>query len=347
MGSGHPAGSGHSRAARVDTARAPEDDGSAALHGSPVHDDPAHDAPEAVDFDALHAALGDPPGLGDALAPGDFDGPYPDAADPYGEPLEDEDAHDPREHAQVDWNDGAHDDDADTDDPGAVETEERIGESDGRSSAQYASSRPHTIPPSQLPSEDLNAPPVIVATEDTVPSAPPQMTVPLASRPMGHTPQSGVPIVQGAGLRPGSSPHVLAGAAPVGHPASAPHLRASQPGPVSSPQLLGEPAYPRGASQMTVRMADRPLAPAVGLHSRRGKVETLVVRPRGPSAKQKLFAFMAMLLLVTACGIAVIVWRKPAWIGLEGLTGPAATQAAPPVTRPAPPAAAGAAPSSR
>jgi hypothetical protein len=33
-------------------------------------------------------------------------------------------------------------------------------------------------------------------------------------------------------------------------------------------------------------------------------------------AKQRLIAFMAMLVLVTSCGIALIIWRRPQWLGL-------------------------------
>jgi len=67
---------------------------------------------------------------------------------------------------------------------------------------------------------------------------------------------------------------------------------------------------------MTMRMPDRPVNP------RRAKTPTIVMRPRGPSAKQKLVAFMAMLLIVTACGIAVIIWRKPGLLGLDSLAPP-------------------------
>jgi hypothetical protein len=84
-------------------------------------------APDVVDFDALHAALGD-------LPP-----PAPTSSSPI------------------------------------------VTESQGRSSATYSSTRPHAIPTTRPPPpEALNAPAVIVATDDTVPSAPPRMTVPLA-----------------------------------------------------------------------------------------------------------------------------------------------------------------------
>jgi hypothetical protein len=232
---------------------------------------PDDDGPAAVDFDALHAALGDPL---------DFDDLPPAASELNGD---------------------------ESDEPGMPE---RVGESSGRSSATYSSARPHTIPPSYSPNEDLNVPPVIVASEDTVPSAPPQMTVPVghAQQPLGHTPQSGVPFV-------GSNP-VAAGRAPsgpqhLGPLITGPHAASAQPSYSKTPQAF--PVQPRvPAVQMTMRMPERPL-----LNPRHGKTPTLVVRPRGPSAKQKLIAFMAMLLLVTACGIAVIIWRKPRWLGLD------------------------------
>ena len=48
------------------------------------------------------------------------------------------------------------------------------------------------------------------------------------------------------------------------------------------------------------------------------------MRLRGPTLAQKLGAFVAMLVLVTACGVAVIVWRKPAWLGLAPPEAPVA-----------------------
>ncbi len=171
----------------------------------------------------------------------------------------------------------------------------RVGESQGRSSAQYASARPHTIPPTRAPDEPPDIPAVIVATDDTVPTAPPAMTTPLGAPP----PPPPVPA-------PASGPH------PAHAPASGPHAVAG-----SGPHAAAQPSYPftpqpfavqRLPPQPTMRMADRP---------RRPKSPTIVVRKRGPSAVQKLAAFMAMLLLVTAVGIAVIIWRRPSWLGID------------------------------
>jgi len=235
------------------------------------------EGPPPVDFDALHAALGDPLDY-DELPSG------PAVEKGLDEP---DDLLDSLESA-----------------PGKV----RGGESSGRSSATYASSRPHTIPPTRAPNEDLNAPPVIVASDDTVPSAPPQqMTVPLMTPGQppvgpgfrGGPPTPGGPLVVNA---PGSGPHL-------GHPSSGPHPSAAFLG--TPPPM---PALPRGMHQMTMRMPDRPVN---AVNPRRQKTPTLVVRARGPSMKQKLVAFMAMLLLFTACGIAMIIWRKPRWLGLD------------------------------
>ena len=245
------------------------------------------DAPAAVDFDALHAALGDPL---------DFDELPPAAAEV----------------------------------PSAG-----VAESSGRTNAAYASARPHTIPPSYSPIEDVNAPPVIVASEDTVPSAPPQMTVPLAHTPIGLTPLSGVPFLVGpaaGGPPPGRAP---SGPQHVGHPSSGPHASAAAG--LSLPHTPQPFPVQRGAAQLTMRMPDRPLNP------RRGAAPTLIVRPRGPSAKQRLLVFMGMLLLFTVGGIAMVVWRKT-WLGVDPSVavtptsaGPAASAAPPEATAATPP----------
>jgi hypothetical protein len=267
---------------------------------APTVDD---DGPPPVDFDALHAALGDPldyqeMGSSPALERGASGEDLLDGIEAAGEEL--------------------------PTGPGV-----RVGESSGRSSATYASARPHTIPPTRAPLEDPNAPAVIVASDtDTVPSAPPQMTVPLSASPHAGQFAAGGLLPGGAPLGvPGSNPHIGAaagsgphGAAP-GHPSSGPHPASAALGPgyPHTPQPI--PVQARGGPQMTIRMPDRPV-----VNARRGKTPTIVVRRRGPSTKQKLLAFMAMLLLVTVCGIAVIIWRKPRWLGLDSLGGaPSAT----------------------
>lgn len=248
-----------------------------------VQEDPA--AP--VDFDALHAALGDPLEY-DELSSG---AAVEKGSDDLLDSLE---------------ADGA-----------ALDNSLRVGESSGQSSATYSSARPRTIPPTRAPVEDPNAPAVIVASDtDTVPTAPPKMTMPL--KPGAPPPFAGGP--------PSSNPQLQAAHPSGPHGASAPHP-SSGPYP-TSPPFTPQPFPVQGRQgHMTMRMPDRP----VGM--RRGKTPTIVMRRRGPSAMQKLVAFMAMLLLVTACGIAVIIWRKPALLGLDRSTpGPAPSASAAPAT---------------
>jgi hypothetical protein len=278
---------------------------------------PAEDVePAAVDFDALHAALGDPL---------DYEEMASGPALEKGSAGDTDELLDGLEAALV---------------KGAAGRARPGGESSGRSSATYASSRPRTIPPTRPSNEDPNAPAVIVAAEDTVPRAPPQMTVRLAPVPPHVGPSFGPgphaqPPPMGMGGPPSSRPslpqaHAHNASGPMtGHPGSGPHAQAA---PSYGQTPVPFPAPGRGVPQMTVRMPDRPINP------RRSRTATVVVRPRGPSAKQKLIAFMAMLLLVTACGIAVIVWRKPHWLGLDAAVDPSAAAVAPPSTTPAPPA---------
>lgn len=191
----------------------------------------------------------------------------------------------------------------------------RIGESQGRSSATYSSQRPHTIPPTRKPNEDPAIPAVIVHTDDTVPSAPPAMTTPLAppQRPPGA---------------PSSGPHGIAPAVGSGpYPATAVAQSSSYP--------FTPPPFPvqgvAGMHQQTVRMQERP---------RRARTPTVVVRPRGPTTRQKLLAFILMLLLVTLTGIGVILWQKPELVGLDkSPLFPRATVAPPATTAEAPSAA--------
>lgn len=183
-------------------------------------------------------------------------------------------------------------------------------DSHGRSSASYASTRPHAVPAAHITAE-ATEPAVIVTVDDTVPSAPPpNMTTPIA---VPHTAPLAIVGVPSSGSVPAA-------------------VR------VPSEPFTPQPFTPtgRGGNQMTMRMAERP---------RRPRAMTIVVRPRGPSTAQKLVAFMAMLVLVTACGIAVIIWRKPAWLGLvpENAIPPRAVTAAP-VGKPPPPVTATAAP---
>jgi hypothetical protein len=193
-----------------------------------VSQDEGGSPPGVVDFDALHAALGDLP-------------PAPTSSSPT------------------------------------------IGESQGRSSATYASARPHTIPPTRAPDPDeLNAPAVIVAKEDTVPTGPPQqMTVPMAGAP---------PF--GASGPVSSRPHPAAG------------VRAPSPShPFATQPFVADaaPRAPDAVVNMTVQMPTRP---------RRPRTPTIVVRTRGPTKQQKLLVFMAMLLVFVGGGIAFLIYGK-------------------------------------
>ena len=70
-----------------------------------------------------------------------------------------------------------------------------------------------------------------------------------------------------------------------------------------------EDTVPSAPPKMTV--------PLTGSLPRRARTPTLVVRNRGPSTGQKLFAFMAMLALITAGGVLVSLFFRPQWLGLE------------------------------
>jgi hypothetical protein len=69
-----------------------------------------------------------------------------------------------------------------------------IPESEGRSSATYASARPHAIPATRGPVAIPDEPAVIVQADDTVQSGPPNMTVPLGGPPPLRVPPVAVPI---------------------------------------------------------------------------------------------------------------------------------------------------------
>ncbi len=226
--------------------------------------------PPPVDFDALHAALGDPM---------DLEEPPPAA-------HEVERTSAPKQ-----------------------------ADSSGRSSATYASARPHTIPPTRAPAEDIHAPAVIVApdTNDTVPSSAPKMTMPVRGAPPIPHAKATAPL--GAPI-PTGPPHHTPSSGQI--PAAPPYM---------TPQSF---AAQRHMQQMTVRMPERPI-------NRRPKSPTVVVRGRGPSPRQKLLAFAAMLILFTAMGIAVVILQKPEWVGLSPEprrepTSSASSASSPPVT---------------
>lgn len=224
-------------------------------------------APDVVDFDALHAALGELPAAPTSSSP-------------------------------------------------------TVGESQGRSSATYSSARPHTIPPTRAPAADrLNQPAVIVQTDDTVPTGPPQkMTIPMGNGAAFHGPSSSGP-----------------------HPAA--QMRAPSPAHPMSPQPFVadavRPPMPENMNaKLTVQMPARP---------RRPRTPTIVVRTRGPTKQQKIVVFVAMLLVFVGGGIAFLVYGKHVGLdlGVHAPTSPARTTsmttaaaAPPPAPSPTIPAAA-------
>lgn len=266
--------------------------------------------PPPVDFDALHAALGDPMRYDELPHESGPDGSASDGLeklDGVEELFEADEAPPARGAPPVP---PAH---------AAGGKGARVGESSGRSSATYASARPHTIPPTRSPSEDLNAPPVIVATDDTVPSAPPQMTVPISQPTPGP---HGAPYAAAAMPAYGAPVH----GAPISHPGyQAPPGQHPSSGshPSATPALTPQPfaAIPRGAPQMTMRMPDRPINP------RRGKTPTIVVRRRGPTPKQQLVAFVVATMFVLLGGAAIVYVYAPHLVGIG--PQPAVPSAAP------------------
>lgn len=194
--------------------------------------------PPLVDFDALHAALGDP---------ADFE-----------------------QEVELE------------DDPG----EAGVGESQGQAMAAYASAKPHAIPKAHTFAEDPNAPAVIVDVDDDAPPAVVKVHAPPRRSGPGHA------TVRLAGPLPGAGPI-----------SSNPQVAAAAP--ASSFEATGR------SRSMTQHMPNRPVVP------RRPRSMTVVMRKRGPTPKQKLAAFIAMLVLVTACGVAVVIWQRPSWVGIE------------------------------
>jgi len=220
----------------------------------------AENGPAPVDFDALHAALGDPLDLED------------------------------------------------------VDAEEQtgrigVGESSGQSSAAYASTRPHTIPPTRPTTEDLNAPAVILADEVLAPApspAPLNVTVPMAP-PIATPPPQPVALA----AQPISSGQHLAAA-----PARAPH---ATPAP-----------FPMHQRSMTQQMPNRP----IGQPPKRRRAETIVVRKRGPSRGKQLLVFLG-LILAMALGAGLVIWQRPGWVGLDSVLPVPASAWPPPAPLPA------------
>lgn len=175
--------------------------------------------------------------------------------------------------------------------PRGLTLEKGPSESMGRSSATYASASPHAVPKAHVASEAPDIPAVIVHAEDTAPT-PTAPAVPLGAK--------------------------------MTVPMAPPPAHSSGPHPAAPSYPFTPPPFPVQAipnSSHTIRMPERP---------RRGRVPTIVVRPRGPSTRQKLAAFIVMFLLFTAGGVALLVVLRPNLLGLDKALGVApATSAAP------------------
>lgn len=188
--------------------------------------------------------------------------------------------------------------------PGDDETEDdaSAAETNGRSSARYSSSRPHTIPPTRAPADIDPSVPAVIVEAETDPGLTPEATAPLGAAPFVAAPTS-------SGRYAAAAPSASYAYTPPG--AFVPQAPPPQ--------------------QHTLVMPQRPQSPQIPQSPQwpqRPRSVTIVVRRRGPSALQKLGAFAAVLLLVTTCGLAVIVWRKPEWLGF--VAAPIASTAEPP-----------------
>lgn len=157
----------------------------------------------------------------------------------------------------------------------------RTGESDGRPNAFYAPARPHVVPASRVPIEDPRAPAVIInddVDEKTVPDM-------RAIAPPVHDTLPGVnefdttvPYANGAQGWPQRPAGPMAGRRP--------------PSSLERTQILARPNVARGMRK------------------------TMVVSKRGPSSSDKLLAFVGVLILMMASGIAIIAWKRPQWLGI-------------------------------
>lgn len=118
---------------------------------------------------------------------------------------------------------------------------------------------------------------------------------------------------------PAPPPKMTVPMAPPPAHSSGPHPAAQAAYPFTPPPF---PVQAIPNSSHTVRMPERP--------HRRARVPTIVVRPRGPSTRQKLAAFIVMFLLFTAGGVALLVVLRPNLLGLDKTLGVAPSAPAPP-----------------
>ena len=147
-----------------------------------------------------------------------------------------------------------------------------IADSEGRSSATYASARPHAIPATRGPVEIPHEPAVIVQTDDTIQSGPPNMTVPLGSPPPRHGPVAQVTVPLPTPTVPTAAPAVF--------------VR----------QKADDAKY-------TLQMPQRPRRP--------GGQTVVLAQSVGPTPQQKALVFVAMLVIVVFTGLAVLAYLRP------------------------------------
>lgn len=173
----------------------------------------------------------------------------------------------------------------------------RTGESGGRANAFYAPARPHAVPAAHSPTEDPRAPAVIINDEIDEKTLPDISSV----SPLVHDTLPGsdeldttIPFANGVQARPPRPPGPMVGR--------------REPSPLDRTQVL-----PRTKAAQSMR-------------------KTTMILKKGPSSRDKLLAFVGVLILTTACGIALIAWKKPEWFGI----GKAAVDRAPSSVKTAP-----------
>jgi hypothetical protein len=147
-----------------------------------------------------------------------------------------------------------------------------VADSAGRSSATYASARPHTIPKSKFV-PDPNVPAVIV--DETPPRKDDEEVHTTRMRPSG----SDIPAYT---------------------------IRMRQSGGVKTMPYQATPAPPPAYTAPAV-----PVEPTVPVPRRPQHRPTVVLRERPPSSVSKVAVFIGLLVVVVAAGIAVLLYLRP------------------------------------
>lgn len=269
--------------------------------------------PSAVDFDALHAALGE--GSREAAPPVAV--PSASAAKPARAVAADSQGRSSATYASTDAKAPpvAHID-ADLQAPAVIVAQDE------------APAYPHGGHGAQMTTP--MAPPMTGLAPMGSPMAP--MTSPMGA------PMSPMNQMAAHPAHPSSGPHPIGTPSSGGMLAASPHAAHMATGNTPQafdPVALGLPPARPGQVQLTMRMPERP---------RRPRTPTVVVRQRGPSTKQKVFVFSVMLLLVSLIGLGIVMWRAPQLFGLgpkaQATTAPKPVVTIPPATTTAPTASA-------